>query len=83
MRAWRTRRGSLGFALLTVGITALLPDTAGACGSCFLESEFTRRAYYGTTLLMIAVPLLLGGGIAVWLRHAARRSDTSRSLDGS
>lgn len=85
MRARRVPGAELWLGLLVVGLAMLLPATASACGSCFLESEFTRRAYYGTTLLMIAVPLLLAGGIAVWLRRAARRSEAARSpeLDGS
>lgn len=70
---------TLGLALLLLCAALFAPATASACGSCFLDSEFTRRAYYGTTLLMIAVPLLLAGGIAVWLRRAARRSERPNS----
>jgi hypothetical protein len=49
------------------------PQAAIACGSCFLESELTRQAYYGTTILMIAVPLLIAAGIGAWLYRATRR----------
>jgi hypothetical protein len=52
---------------------ALWPDASSACGSCFLESESTREAYYGTTLLLIAVPVLAAAAIGGWLYRASRR----------
>lgn len=63
-------------ALLAFGVFALLvghaPDAA-ACSSCFTATEATRQAYYGTTLLLAALPFALAGALGVWLRRAARR----------
>jgi hypothetical protein len=73
-RGWRARCGGdrLGALALTAG-AVFWPHAASACGSCFLESELTRQAYYGTTILMIAVPLLVAASIGGWLYRAARR----------
>jgi cbb3-type cytochrome oxidase subunit 3 len=42
---------------------------------CLSAAEGTREAYYGTTALMMALPFLLIGAIAWWLRRAARSAN--------
>jgi nitrate reductase gamma subunit len=71
-----------GVALLAFGVLALLvghaPDAA-ACSTCFTATEATRQAYYGTTLLLIALPFALAGALGLWLRRAARRREFTAS----
>jgi hypothetical protein len=66
------RLALLGFG---AGVVLLASTSdAAACSSCFTATEATRRAYYGTTLLLIIVPFALAGALGLWLRRAARRS---------
>jgi len=65
------RLAPLGFGALVLLLSSA-PDAA-ACSSCFTATEATRQAYYGTTLLLIALPFALAGALGVWLRRAARR----------
>ena len=67
----RGRLALLGFGALVLVLSSA-PDAA-ACSSCFTATEATRQAYYGTTLLLIALPFALAGALGVWLRRAARR----------
>ena len=68
----RGRLALLGFGAAAV-LLASAPDAA-ACSSCFTATEATRQAYYGTTLLLIVLPVALAGTLGLWLRRAARRS---------
>lgn len=43
------------------------PQRAAACSVCFSATEEARGAYYLTTALMMAVPLLLLAAIGFWL----------------
>jgi membrane protein DedA with SNARE-associated domain len=73
-RAWV----AVGIAL---GVLAWAPS-ALACPGCLSGDEDTRIAYYGTTILLIAVPLLVLGVIVGWLRRAARRAETRTEEGG-
>jgi membrane protein DedA with SNARE-associated domain len=74
-RAWV----AVGIAL---GVLGWAP-TALACPGCLSGGEDTRIAYYGTTILLIAVPLLVLGVIIGWLRRAARRAETRTEASGA
>ena len=73
-RAWV----AVGIAL---GVLGWAPS-ALACPSCLSGDEDTRIAYYGTTIVLIAVPLLFLGVILGWLRRAARRAETRTEAGG-
>lgn len=74
-RAWV----AIGIAL---GVLGWAPS-ALACPSCLSGDEDTRIAYYGTTLLLIAVPVLVLGVIIGWLRRAARQSEARTEATGA
>lgn len=65
------RRAAAGVLASSALLLWLAPD-ASACSSCFTGDEATRQAYYATTLLLGALPFLLLGALALWLRRAAR-----------
>jgi len=73
-RAWV----AIGIALGALGWA----PSALACPSCLSGDEDTRIAYYGTTIVLIAVPLLFLGVILGWLRRAARRAETRTEAGG-
>jgi hypothetical protein len=76
--ARRRARVAAGIAL---GVLGWAPS-ALACPSCLSGDEDTRIAYYGTTILLIAVPLLVFGVILGWLRRAARRTQARTEAGG-
>lgn len=57
----------LSFATLLLSILVFHPESAAACSVCFSATEEARNAYYLTTALMMAVPVLLLAGIGFWL----------------
>ena len=67
-------KGRLQRALGVAGGFGLVawPRIAGACSVCLSATDGTREAYYGTTALLIAFPLLLVGSITAWLYRAYR-----------
>jgi hypothetical protein len=68
---WAAGRAA-GAALASGGVLLGLAPDASACSSCFTGDEATRQAYYATTILLGALPFLLLGALAFWLRRAAR-----------
>lgn len=62
---------------LLAAIVWALPDATVACPMCLSGGEETREAYYATTALLIAIPLLLSGSIGLWLQRAADRRSTA------
>jgi hypothetical protein len=57
-------------SVLTAGIASLIPVSAWACPGCMVGDPKTASTYFGMTLVMSALPLLLIGGIGYWLyRH--------------
>jgi membrane protein DedA with SNARE-associated domain len=75
------RRGARLAAGIALGVLGWAPS-ALACPGCLSGDEDTRIAYYGTTLLLIAVPVLVLGVIIGWLRRAARRSEARTEASG-
>lgn len=79
MREQRPGGAAGALAGLVCGLGVGIPELAQACSSCFTGGEAEREAYYQTTLLLIAVPVLLLGSIGIWLRRAARRRERAGS----
>lgn len=51
---------------------ALIPAAARACPACMVGDPKTAGTYFGMTLVMSALPMLLIVGLAYWLwrRHS-------------
>jgi len=76
------RRSARLAAAIALGVLGWAPS-ALACPGCLSGDEDTRIAYYGTTLLLIAVPVLVLGVIIGWLRRAARQSEARTEATGA
>ena len=52
--------------------TSLIPGAAWACPSCMVGDPKTAGTYFGMTLVMSALPILLVCGLGYWLwrRHS-------------
>jgi hypothetical protein len=66
---------SLNFAkrfVVAAGGTSLLPGAAWACPACMVGDPKTAGTYFGMTLVMSALPILLVCGLGYWLwrRHS-------------
>jgi hypothetical protein len=66
---------SLNFAkrfLVTAAGASLLPGAAWACPACMVGDPKTAGTYFGMTLVMSALPILLVCGLGYWLwrRHS-------------
>jgi len=59
-------------AFLSVCGLVAAPE-ARACAYCFSATDSQRTAYYGTTLLLVLLPLLLLAVLLGWIRRAAVR----------
>ena len=67
-------------ATLLAALLAALPRAAEACAVCTSgRADETRVAFIATTAFMTAMPLLLVGGLVLYLR---RRLHKLRSLQG-
>lgn len=61
-------------ALFAGTLAWLAPLAAAACPLCIAaQDEGVQIAYLGATAFMIALPLGLVGGFALWLRRRARQ----------
>jgi hypothetical protein len=59
--------------LVFAAVAAALPRAAEACAVCMSGREDdTQRAFLLGTLLLSALPLVLIGGLILWLRRRAR-----------
>lgn len=58
--------------LLVVAGTSLVPAAAWACPACMVGDPKTAGTYFGMTLVMSVLPMLLIVGLAYWLwrRHS-------------
>jgi uncharacterized membrane protein len=68
---------------LSVPLAALLllrADAALACAVCLSATDQTREAYYGTTVLLMLLPMLIIGVLGFWLRRAARAQRGAATL---
>lgn len=61
-------RRALAFALV------LAPAAAEACPACAGNRD-NQVMYLVATALMLALPIALVGGLALWLRRCAREAD--------
>jgi len=66
---------SLNFAARSVIATAgasLIPAAAWACPACMVGDPKTAATYFGMTVVMSSLPILLVCGIGYWLwrRHS-------------
>lgn len=52
--------------------TALIPAVARACPACMVGDPKTAATYFGMTIVMSSLPILLVCGIGYWLwrRHS-------------
>lgn len=56
-----------------VSVVGMSPRLAQACAVCFSASDETRDAFLGTTVFMTVLPLLMVGGVVVWMWRRALR----------
>lgn len=58
--------------LLVVAAASLIPAAAQACPACMVGDPKTAGTYFGMTLVMSVLPMLLIVGLAYWLwrRHS-------------
>jgi hypothetical protein len=62
-------------ARLIAFVVTLTPAAARACPVCFDPNEENRWAFIVTTVLLSTLPLVMVGGIALWIRETLRGSD--------
>ena len=62
----------LSVRALTLAGLALAPGTSAACAVCFSGTDEYRMAFTLTTVFLTALPLVMVGSFAVWLRRQAR-----------
>ena len=60
------------FSLLLIQ-AALAPAVANACSVCFSGGDENRFAFLVTTIFLTAMPLILIGSVAFWLRQRIRK----------
>lgn len=60
------------FRILASALVVAIPAEALACSVCFTARAASLRAYYGTTALMLSLPLLMIGGCAYWVYRRSR-----------
>jgi hypothetical protein len=65
----RARATRASLAVLAATAALLAPRAALACAVCFSGAENSRIAFLVTTIFMTALPLVLVGGFAWWLRR--------------
>ena len=68
-------RSSLNFKsriLIAAAAGSLIPGAARACPACMVGDPKTAATYFGMTVVMSALPILLVCGIGYWLwrRHS-------------
>lgn len=65
------RRFLAGLAASVLGA----PGLASACPVCFSAKEGTLEAYYGTTLGLTLLPLLMAAGAGLWFYRRVRAAE--------
>jgi RNA polymerase subunit RPABC4/transcription elongation factor Spt4 len=58
--------------LIAVACTSLIPEAAWACPACMVGDPKTAATYFGMTVIMSSLPILLVCGLGYWLwrRHS-------------
>lgn len=66
------RSSNVAMRLLVAAAASLIPVAALACPACMVGDPKTAGTYFGMTLVMSALPMLLIAGLAYWLwrRHS-------------
>ena len=59
---------------MACALVALWAEVAEACPFCARQNENGRAVYYIATALMLLLPLVLVGGLVLWIR-ARRHGD--------
>ncbi len=72
MRRWTIASRFSIAAAATAAIGMLLPGAAWACPGCMVGDPKTAATYFGMTVVMSALPILLVCGLGYWLwrRHS-------------
>jgi len=61
------------FSTISVfGVVWLSPSVSGACSVCFSAKGASLYAYYGTTALLLLLPLSMVAVCAAWLYYRSR-----------
>jgi hypothetical protein len=69
LKMFRMAKAALRLSL-AAGFAAMVPGEAWACSSCMIGDPKTASTYFGMTLMMSSLPLMLIGGLGYWLyRH--------------
>ena len=55
------------FQLILAALAILIPAAGWACPACMVGDPKTASTYFGMTLVMSALPLVLIGGVGYWL----------------
>jgi hypothetical protein len=53
--------------MIPAALGILIPASGWACPACMVGDPKTASTYFGMTLVMSALPLLLIGGVSYWL----------------
>lgn len=53
--------------LIAVTGTALVPGVASACPACMVGDPKTAATYFGMTVVMSSLPILMVCGLGYWL----------------
>lgn len=70
-----------GWAALASGV-AWAPEAAHACSVCMGgTTDPAQGGFFVSAMVLSSLPVALGGGLALWLRHRARRL-SQREQDG-
>ena len=58
--------------IISAAMLSLIPAEGWPCPGCMVGDPKTAGTYFGMTLIMSALPLLLVGGLGYWLwrRHS-------------
>ena len=68
--------------LLPTLVAAATPRLLWACPLCFQSDAAHRAGYYGSTALLIALPLALGAGFFLWIRRSLRDEEAETPQSG-
>ncbi|HLJ23170.1 MAG TPA: hypothetical protein VKT71_03620 [Candidatus Acidoferrales bacterium] len=55
------------FLIAAAAIAVFIPDVASACPACMVGDPKTAATYFGMTVVMSALPILLVCGLGYWL----------------
>lgn len=62
-------------------IGAISATPASACSVCFVSSEATMMAYYGTAIALSLLPIGMVGGLAYWVYRKYKSHDATNTVE--